>query len=250
MSNLPDQNIEMTLPQDVARQEFDEIIYHITHDVRASLRALKSLPEWIREELEADRTSLTSGTHDALLMMETHAQRADQLLLDLLTYSRVGRIRGDTGVVALGKAVETAIQTSEIPEDFSVEVDLGVHAVAGVTEEYVLLFMTLLSNAVKHHDMGKGTVTITSTRQGGDLLISVADDGPGIAEQYREKVFGMLETLKSRDDCEGSGLGLPIARKIVDLYQGSVTIADHRPARGTRVEIRLPAHVAVLTAVG
>ena len=69
--------------------------------------------------------------------------------------------------------------------------------------------------------------------------ISVTDDGPGIPYQYAEKVFQMFQTLKPRDQVEGSGMGLAMVRKVLDYYRGNITL-EKREGRGTCFNIRWP----------
>ena len=84
--------------------------------------------------------------------------------------------------------------------------------------------MNLVSNAIKHHDRQEGRVTLALEDDGEMLAFVVADDGPGVPAQYHDKVFEMFRTLKPRDQVEGSGMGLAMVRKNVEMAGGMVTI--------------------------
>jgi signal transduction histidine kinase len=86
------------------------------------------------------------------------------------------------------------------------------------------VFSNLISNAVKHHGWEEGHVWISCGDRGIFYEFSVADDGPGIAPQYHEKVFTIFQTLKSRDEMESTGIGLAVVKKIVEAEGGKITL--------------------------
>lgn len=221
-------------------EDFEEIIYHISHDVRASIRALKTLPAWLREDLQVEGVVLSDSVQRTLAMLETQAARADMMLLDLRTYSRVGRQCDETSIVALKGAIEEAAGQVDVPPNFQLETDLKVHALKGARNELSLLFQVLISNAVKHHDRPNIGMRIQSSMESDAIHITVDDDGPGIEPQFRDRVFDLMSTLRPRDACEGSGLGLSIARKIVARLGGYIFVGEKKEGRGARFEIRLP----------
>ena len=100
----------------------------------------------------------------------------------------------------------------------------------------------LIGNAIKHHDdPAHGHVRVTATEAvGGMIELIVEDDGPGIPEQYRERVFGMFQTLRPRDEVEGSGMGLAIVKKLVERQGGKVWLTDKPGGRGLAVHFTWP----------
>ena len=93
------------------------------------------------------------------------------------------------------------------------------------------VLFNLIDNAIKHHDtkVGKIKISIADSDIAGRWVISVADDGPGVPEQYREKIFNMFHTIHSRDIKEGSGIGLSVVKKIISSYSGEVWVEDNIP---------------------
>jgi signal transduction histidine kinase len=91
----------------------------------------------------------------------------------------------------------------------------------------------LISNAVKHHPGPQGRVVVSCQEKGDHYLYAVADDGEGIQAQYAERVFEMFQTLKSRDQVEGSGMGLAIVNRIVQWQRGRVWFEPNPQGRGT-----------------
>lgn len=224
--------------------ELDEIIYHITHDLRASLRALKSLPGWLREDLTASGPSPSTSVLEILGMIEEQAERADTMLLDLRTFSRIGRVGDEPAMIPFSEAIDAALERVKLPAGFSVTRDIRLHSLRAPRNELRELLFAVFSNAVKHHDRDSGTIAIEVSRHGGNIVITVEDDGPGIPEQFCDRVFEMMATLRARDDCPGSGLGLSIARKIVERLDGSIKAMPAQNDRGTCITIRLPEHLA------
>jgi signal transduction histidine kinase len=99
----------------------------------------------------------------------------------------------------------------------------------------------LLGNAIKHHDRPTGRIEASVQTVADHYQFQIADDGPGIPPQYRERVFGMFQTLRPRDEVEGSGIGLALVKKIVETYGGTVTLGTDRPdGRGTTVRFTWP----------
>ena len=86
------------------------------------------------------------------------------------------------------------------------------------------MFSNLISNAIKHHDRSDGMVTISSQDRGKFYEFSVTDDGPGIAPQYRDKVFTIFQTLKARDEAENTGIGLSIVKKVIEAQGGTIEL--------------------------
>jgi signal transduction histidine kinase len=234
---MPTQEPQIDMP--VTSREFEDFIYLISHDVRNSVRALIELPQWIADDLAEAGVKIEGQVADNIDLMNTHTGRLDRMLVDLLTFSRVGRMQ-DLVEVDLQTAVEDVLDDLKVPAGIAVTVDLECKSLWIGERDILSLLTALLSNAIKHHDKPSGEIILASKRHGQDIVIEVTDDGPGILPEYRERVFMAMATLRPRDEVEGSGMGLTIARKIAQVYGGTVSIIDTGRARGTRLEARFP----------
>ena len=87
-------------------------------------------------------------------------------------------------------------------------------------------------NAIKHHDRTDGRIWITGADLGDKVSFTVTDDGAGIPEEYHARVFGMFQTLRRRDEVEGSGLGLAMVKRYVERNGGDITLDSTDGARG------------------
>lgn len=219
-------------------KEFEDLIYLISHDVRSSVRALIELPQWIAEDLEEAGVKIDGSVADHIDLMNRHTGRLDRMLVDLLTFSRVGRMQ-EVAEIDLERALDDILEDVRIPSGFKIRRALECTNLKMGERDVMTLLMALISNAVKHHDGAEGQITVASKRDGKEVVISVCDDGPGIPPAYHLRVFGAMTTLKPRDEVEGSGMGLAITKKIAKVYNGTAKIVESVDGCGTTLEVRL-----------
>jgi len=100
-------------------------------------------------------------------------------------------------------------------------------------------FANLVGNAMKHHDRPVGTVTVNATAAGPFVEFRVTDDGPGIDPRFHAKAFEMFQTLRPRDQVEGSGMGLALVKRLVEAHGGTIAI-ESDGGRGTTVRFTWP----------
>lgn len=214
---------------DRVASDFDNLVYHISHDFRASVRALRELPAWVLDDLGAAEVSVPDQVVEYFDLMRVQTDRLDQFLTDLLTYARVGRMQTVSNV-NFSRVASDALQEAVIAPGFEVTTHLSVPNFEMMDKDLQTLLVALLTNAVKHHFSTSGKIELTAKTVGDIVEITLIDDGPGIEPVFQDSVFGLMTTLKPRDQVEGSGLGLSIARKICEIYGGSLTltsIPDH-----------------------
>lgn len=201
--------------------ELNNFTYVASHDLKSPLRGIDQLASWIADDL-AD--TLNPETTEHLRLMRSRIKRMERLLDDLLAYSRVGRTDDEIATVnthALINDIFDLIATTKRIE-LKLDPDLPVLQTRKVPLELVL--RNLISNAIKHHDKAEGCITITARQLPGRVEFAVRDNGPGIAPEHQERVFGMFQTLKPRDEVEGSGIGLALVRKAVESLGGKVRL--------------------------
>ncbi|WP_324754926.1 HAMP domain-containing sensor histidine kinase [Roseovarius sp. Pro17] len=228
------------LDADSGSEDFEEFVYLLSHDIRNSVRALLELPQWIREDLAATGHRIDGSLAESFDLMDTQTRRLDRMLVDLLAYSRIGR-KQSVQSMNLAETIREIITELRPPKGFQITCDLDCMTVQMGEQDIFTLLTALISNAIKHHHKEGGIIQIKSWSEGRDCVIRVQDDGPGIPERQRERVFAAMTTLKPRDEVEGSGMGLPIVRKIVAVYGGRVSYGSIHDGSGTALEIRLGA---------
>lgn len=213
-----------------ANAELEQFVYVASHDLRAPLRGIDNLAKWIEQDLDA---VLEGETRENMELLRGRILRLETLLDDILQYSRAGRLGVQVERVDSRALVGEIVALLDPPAGISVHAaaDLPAFDTARGPLEQVL--RNLINNAIKHHDRRQGRIEVTARDQGDFYEFAVADDGPGIAPEFHERIFRMFQTLRSRDEVEGSGMGLAIIRKLVRQQGGETWMESNPPARGT-----------------
>lgn len=215
-----------------SNQELDCFAYIASHDLRAPLRSINQLASWLEED---SGDTLSDKAHDYLRRMRGRIQRMDKLLQDLLAYSRLDRL--DTPRLEHIDTAELARDAFEMASPrpgLRLQLSENLPVIHNLRVPLEQILRNLIGNAVKHHDRPEGTIRVSALEQNGYHLFTVGDDGPGIRPELHEKAFAMFQTLRPRDEVEGSGMGLATVRKIVSLYGGEVSLHSDG-IRGTAV---------------
>ncbi len=216
-------------------EELERFAFVASHDLRAPLRAVENIAQWLVED-EGPRLSEDARSH--LDLLTSRVGRMDRMLVDLLAYSRAGREKVPSERVDLDELAREVFEGLAVPPNFEVRIDAPMPVVVGPRAPLRQILWNLISNAVKHHDRADGTVQASAHHENGMLRVTVVDDGPGIPAQHRDRVFGMFTKLESRDRVEGSGMGLALVRRYARHLGGDATVAPGS-GRGTRIDVDL-----------
>ncbi len=216
----------------------EEFVYVASHDLKAPLQGIDHLVEWIAEDLgDAPAESIARN-------LERIAQRTSRLralIDDLLTYSRVTRGQHPVEDVCPGEMIEAIAEVLDLRPRFELEVHNGDFRFDSVRTPLEAVLRNLISNAVKHHDREHGRIVVEVEARRADVRFTVTDDGPGIAEAHRERVFKLFQTLSGEQG--GSGIGLTIVRRLVEKYGGQISV-DKAPERGCRITFTWPRNLS------
>jgi PAS domain S-box-containing protein len=217
--------------------DLEQFAYVASHDLRAPLRAVDHLSQWLTEELDPHMSEEQRGNGRLLLR---RVRRMDRLLSDLLEYARVTHVHRESERVQVAELVDDAVALLDWPPGFTLRVSPGLPAFATNRTALRLVFANLMGNAIKHHDRQAGTVEVDWRDAGPSFHeFTVSDDGPGIAPQYHEKAFEMFQTLRPRDEVEGSGMGLALIKRLIESREGMITI-ESSSGRGTTFRFTWP----------
>jgi signal transduction histidine kinase len=259
-----------------SNQDLERFAYVASHDLKAPLRAIDNLADWIAKD-EAGALSPSSSTY--LAKLRGRVRRMEQLVEDLLAYSRAPRRLHLPSAVDTGDLVRDAAETLAPPPGFAVVADPALPVLETERIPLETILRNLVGNAIKHHHQpAAGRVTVTA-RPRPDLPASgsaesasaesasteaasteaagaggngaevgaeggagapapgqwyefaVADNGPGIEPQYHQRIFEIFQTLQPRDQVEGSGMGLPIVKRLVESRGGAIWV-ESAPGEG------------------
>jgi PAS domain S-box-containing protein len=202
-------------------QELDQFAYVASHDLKAPLRAIASLSEWLEEDL---KEQLPEENRYQMRLLRGRVGRMETLINGLLEYSRIGRVQIQSSLVDVGVLLREVIDSLQPPSTFNINVVQGMPTFMTKQLPLQQVFANLIENAIGHHSRSDGQVKISVQDRGRYYEFTVADDGPGIAPEYHHKVFAIFQTLEARDSKENTGIGLAIVKKIVEAEGGTITI--------------------------
>jgi signal transduction histidine kinase/predicted hydrocarbon binding protein len=217
-------------------QELRGLVYILSHDLKAPLRGISTLADWISTDY-ADK--LDDNGKEQMNLLMRRANRMHNLIDGILQYSRVGRVEEEKVVVNLNELVTEAIDTIAPPENITITIESELPTIECGQTRIMQVFQNLLSNAVKYMDKPQGQIKVGCVEEDGFWEFYVADNGPGIEEKYFEKIFQLFQTLAPRDESESTGIGLTVTKKIVELYKGKIWV-ESKVGEGTTFFFTLP----------
>jgi len=216
--------------------ELKDFAYIISHDLKAPLRGITTLADWISSDYEE---KLNDQGKEQLRLLRERVSRMHNMIEGVLQYSRVGRIREKKILVDLNVLIGEVIDTIGPGENIEVVVENELPVVNFEPNRIRQIFQNLLGNAVKYIDKPGGWIKIGCVADGDFWKFSVADNGPGIEEKNFERIFKIFQTLIPLEKSESTGVGLTVVRKIVELYGGKIWL-ESELAKGTTFFFTLP----------
>lgn len=217
-------------------KELNDFAYIVSHDLKAPLRAIRSLANWLAADY-ADKFDDEGRENINLLICRV--QRMHELINGVLQYSRVGRIKESVEKINLNSVVNEVIELIDPPGQITIDIVNVLPTIYFEKTRIAQVFQNLLSNAVKYNDKSTGLIKISSIISDGFVTFSVFDNGPGIEEKYFTKIFQIFQTLNPKDEIESTGVGLTLVKKIVEMYNGHIGI-ESKIGYGTTFYISFP----------
>jgi light-regulated signal transduction histidine kinase (bacteriophytochrome) len=222
-----------------SNQELEQFAYVASHDLQEPLRMVLMyctlLEKRLGEKLEQDAKEFIHFAIDG-------AQRMQGMIRDLLTFSRISSQRQPFEKVCMKTVMEhVTLSLAAAIEEKKAHVTFGeLPDVLADASQIERLMLNLVSNGIKYQSgEAAPNVSVTAVEQNGEWQFSVQDNGIGIAPKYRERVFGVFARLHSREEYEGTGIGLAICKKIVEQHGGRIWI-DSAPEHGSIFRFTLP----------
>ncbi len=219
-----------------SNQELDQFAYVTSHDLKAPLRGIANLSQWVEEDIG---DAATSDVKQKMDLLRGRVHRLEALIDGILEYSRAGRVHSQVETVDVGALLHEIVELLAPPPEVRVIIDPGMPVVRSERTPLQQVFMNLISNAIKYNKRPGATVHVSASDAGSFYAFSVADNGAGIDPQYHERIFGIFQTLESRDKVEGTGIGLSVVKKTVEARGGTVTV-DSALGRGATFTFEWP----------
>lgn len=211
-----------------SNKDLDQFAYVASHDLKAPLRGIANLAQWIQEDI-GERLEGESAEHMKLL--HGRVQRMEALIDGVLSYSRAAKFRTAPERIETGLLIREVIDLLSPSEDVRITVADEMPVVLAEKVPLQQVFMNLIGNAMKYGRGEPPRISLRSRRVPGFDEFAVCDNGPGIAKEFHDRIWGIFQTLEARDKVEGTGIGLSVVRKIVES-RGGTTWIESEPGKG------------------
>ncbi|RKH73696.1 PAS domain-containing sensor histidine kinase [Corallococcus aberystwythensis] len=210
--------MRLTQALEQSNRELDQFAYVASHDLKAPLRGIANLAEWLKEEVG---TNLTAEAQEFITRLHGRVHRMEALIDGILTYSRAGKVN-EPGPVDTGALIKEVVELLAPPPEVELTVQPGGPTVSAERVKLQQVFLNLIGNAIKFTRLHRPDprIQVTWRDAGEQYEFTVADNGAGIAPEFHERIWGIFQTLESRDKVEGTGIGLSVVRKIVETRGG------------------------------
>lgn len=225
--NVMSSNLDQSITQlEYRNSELDTFAYVVSHDLKAPLRGIYNVIKWIQEDVGDELTPKLSHYLD---IIAKRTVRLEHLINGLLEYARL-RTKAKAELTNVDVMVKDLI-AEIVPDTFTVDI---INLPNLVTEHLKLqqVFSNLISNAVKYTRQENGYIAISALKATDHYKFSVKDNGIGIDPVYHEKIFEIFQTLREKDDEESTGIGLSIAKKILDEHHETIHV-NSSPGNGS-----------------
>lgn len=219
--------------------ELEQFAYIASHDLQEPLRMVSNYTQLLAEGY---RGQLDEKADKYIHYAGDGARRMQQLICDLLSYSRIGSQGAPFAPVTVDEVVADVVQVlqTKIDETGATITFSDLPVVIGDAGQLRQLFQNLLTNAIKFRSDAPPRITITSKSKKGSWIFSVQDNGIGMDMKHAERIFDMFQRLHERGKFEGSGIGLAITRRIVNRHGGEIWL-ESAPDKGSTFYFTLPA---------
>lgn len=202
-------------------KQLDEFVYIVSHDLKAPLRGLASVTSFLEDELGTD---LKPEVRDLLDMVKSRTTRMQSLIDGILHYSRMANNKTEKESVNVKDLITSIIDLLSVPNHVRIEYPDSMPVLFDEKIKLHEVFQNLISNAIKYNDKEKSEVKISFIDKGNHYEFAITDNGIGIKSEHFEKIFGVFQTLQSKDKQESTGIGLTIVKKIIEQQGGKVWI--------------------------
>lgn len=231
---------ERTALLETANRELELFAYSISHDLKAPLRSISGFSQILESRYHSALDD--EGNHYLQNIIQS-GKNMHQLIEGILSYSKLGRKKPDLSSVDLKLLIEESLITINSLVDSTktvITLPLETLFVKGNSLLLNQLFINLIINGITYQPVGQSPeIDISWIEEGNYVIVSVKDNGIGISEQFHYKVFQMFQRLHRDEKYQGTGIGLAIAQKVVEIHEGEIWISNSNIGLGSTFNVKL-----------
>lgn len=222
---------------ELKNKELSQFAYIVSHDLKEPLRTVSSYIQLIKKQYQE---KLDERADKFIGYISSSASRMTKLITDLLDFSNIGQTNEMT-ILDCGKLVNDIQQdlATKIKETNTSIIVHELPKVKGHETELRLLFQNLINNAIKFTKLDVAPKIIISVKEQDGWTFSIEDNGIGIADEHKDKIFNVFHRLHSTSEYEGTGIGLAHCKKIIDLHKGKIWV-ESKPGEGSTFYFSIP----------
>jgi PAS domain S-box-containing protein len=202
-------------------RELDSFVYVVSHDLKAPLRAVSNLSQWIEDDLEGQ---LTADTQSHMNLLRSRIDRMAATIDGLLEYARIGHSEDTIEPVAMARLLADVIDSVAPPPTFTIDLPTDLPTLFTKRLQLFQVFTNLVGNGIKHHHSKAGTIQILIEERGNFYEFAIADDGSGIAPEHQERMFKIFQAVNPQNRSDSTGIGLAIVKKIIEAEGGDIRL--------------------------
>ncbi|MBO6794981.1 MAG: HAMP domain-containing histidine kinase [Balneolaceae bacterium] len=200
-------------------QELDQFAQIVAHDLKTPLSGIVAMAELFRLEYTEQ---LDDQANEWITMILDRTHNLAEMINSIYDYSKAGNEGNTIVTFSLEDLIADLVNSLSFPNALTLETPKHFPVITGRYEQLKQVLYYLLDNAIKFHDKTSGIIDLSIREEGDFLTISVSDNGPGITPQYHDLIFGVFKVANEEQPKDGSGVGLTIAKKIVDFNGGQI----------------------------
>lgn len=226
-----------------SNKELQEFAYIAAHDLKAPLRGIATLADWIATDCAE---SFDEQGKKQVQMLIDKVKQMSSLIDGILKYSKAGNTTRGRQEVDLNEVVSDIIKQIDPSKNVEITIDNELPTLAYEKTHILQIFQNLLTNAVKFMDKPDGQINIGCVIQDDSWKFSISDNGPGIEQKHCDRIFKMFQTLSPQSNSESTGIGLAIVKKIIEVNGGQVWV-ESEPGNGSTFFFTLPQQKSLCT---
>ncbi len=222
----------------ISNRELEQFAYVASHDLQEPLRMVSSFTQLLERRY---KDQLDDDADDYIGFIVEGAQRMKNLIDDLLTFSRLNTEIREFEIVLMEVALDDVLTNlkASIKENNAQITHDTLPTIKGDPLQINQLLQNLIANAIKFHGENQPIIHISAHEFGKDWLFSISDNGIGIEQHHQEQIFNIFKRLHTRDEYEGTGIGLSICKRIVQKHGGKIWV-ESEPGKGTTFYFTIP----------